>query len=95
MSDVLKITVHLTPNARQNAVLGWGKDADGRRVLKVQVTAIPEKGKANQALVKLLSKAWKIPKSSIEIMQGETSRVKVLQISAEIDEEIMSASFRK
>ncbi|WP_457678072.1 DUF167 domain-containing protein [Thermovibrio sp.] len=44
--------------------------------LKVKVTAPPEKGKANEALIELLSKRLKVPKRSISIVSGQTSRVK-------------------
>ncbi len=40
----------------------------------------PEGGKANQKVVELLSKALKIPKSNIEIVRGETSRIKLIRI---------------
>jgi uncharacterized protein (TIGR00251 family) len=76
-----EINVRLTPKARRNAILGWAEDTGGKRILKVSVTAAPEKGKANEALVELLSKAWKVPKSAIRIRQGETSRNKTLVFS--------------
>lgn len=75
-----KIIVKLTPGAKKNEILGWEEDLLGERTLKVHVTAIPEKGKANKALIALLSKEWKIPKTSIRIIRGETSRVKILEI---------------
>ncbi|MCB1559420.1 MAG: DUF167 domain-containing protein [Alphaproteobacteria bacterium] len=53
-------------------------------MLKVSVTAVPEKGKANQSLIKLLSKHWKIPKSEIEIIKGETERHKILSVPKNI-----------
>ncbi len=74
------ITVKLTPGAKKNEIQGWEEDLFGEKTLKVCVTAIPEKGKANAALIKLLSKEWKIPKSAISIIRGETSRVKVLEV---------------
>jgi len=80
MSEKQTITVKLTPGAKQNKVIGWEEDLFGDRTLKVQVTAIPEKGKANKALIALLSKHWKVPKSSITIIRGETSRIKILEI---------------
>lgn len=83
MSKKQTITVKLTPGAKQNKVTGWEEDLFGDRTLKVQVTAIPEKGKANKALIALLSKHWKIPKSSITIIRGETSRTKILEISSD------------
>ena len=49
-------------------------------LVKAQVTAAPEKGKANQALVKMLAKEWGIAKSDIEVVQGQTARTKTLLI---------------
>lgn len=83
-----QITVRLTPKASQNAITGWCKDADGKDILKISVTAIPEKGKANKALIRLLSKEWKIPKGSITIIKGETARIKILQLPDKAEMEI-------
>ena len=80
MTDKQTITVKLTPGARQNKVIGWEEDLFGERTLKIQVTAIPEKGKANKAMITLLSKHWKISKSSITVVRGATSRVKILEV---------------
>ncbi|GAB6076012.1 hypothetical protein JCM12825_08900 [Desulfurobacterium crinifex] len=44
------------------------------------MTVPPEGGKANQKVVELLSKALKVPKSNIEIVRGETSRIKLVRI---------------
>lgn len=76
----ISIALRLTPNASKNALGPWEKDADGNQRLRVSVTAIPEKGKANAALIKLLSKEWKIPKSEIIIEKGETDRNKILSV---------------
>lgn len=46
----------------------------------MRVTVPPEGGKANRAVIELLSKALKVPKSSIEVVRGETSRNKVVFI---------------
>lgn len=48
--------------------------------LKVRVTVPPERGKANKKVVELLSKTLKVPKGSIEIVRGETSRIKVVRV---------------
>jgi uncharacterized protein (TIGR00251 family) len=48
--------------------------------LKIKVTVPPEGGKANEKVVELLSKPLKISKSNIEIVRGETSRIKLLRI---------------
>lgn len=50
--------------------------------LKLRITAPPVDGKANAHLVKFLSKAFKVPKSEVEILSGETGRDKRLRIHA-------------
>ncbi len=61
------------PGAAKNTISGVH---DGK--LKVQITAAPDKGKANSAIIKLLSAKLKIPKKDIEIVKGETSRQKTV-----------------
>jgi uncharacterized protein len=70
------IAVHVIPKSSSNAILGLVKDAAGKEWLKVRLTAAPEDGKANRALLRLLAKEWKCPPSSLEIVKGETSRHK-------------------
>lgn len=74
----VRISVRLQPRARREAIEGVVTDADGRVFLKVAVTAPPEDGKANAALVALLGKTWKLPKSAFEIVGGATDRRKTL-----------------
>ena len=50
------------------------------------VTAVPEKGEANQAVIELLSRDLKIPKKSFCIVAGKTSRVKVISIEGSSEE---------
>jgi len=71
--DGVRLSVRLTPRARQNALEGV---REGR--LLVHVTAPPEDGKANRALLKLLSKRLGIRASAIELVGGTTSRNKEL-----------------
>lgn len=76
------IIIHLKviPNSSKNEVCGIINDANGQEFLKVKVTAIPDEGKANKALLKFLSKEWNIKPSDIEIISGQTSRIKKIQI---------------
>ena len=84
MTDTKQILqVRLTPKASRTGVQGWMTDADNMRVLKVAVTAVPEKGKANKALITFLAKSWGIAKSDIEILKGQTDRHKTLAINIE------------
>lgn len=76
----MRIIVHLIPKASQNKVEGWTEDVKGEKILRVKVTAVPENGKANDALIKLLSAFFKVPKSKISLIRGATSRIKYLEI---------------
>jgi uncharacterized protein (TIGR00251 family) len=57
--------------------------------LKIKVTAPPERGKANSALVELLSKSLKVPKSAISVVGGQTSRNKRVLIEGISGEELL------
>lgn len=70
-----EITVRVTPRASRNAVT---LDDEGR--LRVAVTTVPEDGKANAAVVKLLAKAMGIAKSRLVLIRGATSRDKVFRV---------------
>lgn len=76
----MKLVVHLTPKASHNKIEGWAVDGKGQKILRVKVTAVPEDGKANEALIKLLSKTFRIPQSRISLARGATSRIKQLEI---------------
>jgi len=76
----LRVAVRLTPKGRRDAIEGLAETADGGAEIKASVTAVPEDGKANRALVKLVSKAWGVPKSDIAIVSGVTDRHKVLSL---------------
>lgn len=65
------LPVRAQPNAKKVAILGEQAGA-----LKVSVTAVPEQGKANKALVLALVKLLGFKKSQIELVSGETSREK-------------------
>jgi uncharacterized protein len=70
-SDGVVLPVHAQPGARRNEIRG-----EQAGMLKVCVTQSPEKGKANKAIVELLSKSLKLKKSQIELIAGETSHNK-------------------
>ncbi|APO76654.1 hypothetical protein AM571_CH03872 [Rhizobium etli 8C-3] len=84
--DHVRLAVRLTPHGGRDAIDGIETDAAGKCHLKIRVSAIPEKGKANQALIALLSQALGIPKSSIQLMSGDTSRKKVLRIDGGLED---------
>ena len=79
----LRVAIRLTPKASRDRIQGAAPEAEGAVVVKAQVTTVPEDGKANAALIKLLSKQWRIPKSDMDIIQGATDRRKTLLISGD------------
>lgn len=74
----VSIAIRLQPGARKDAVGGLAGQSDGGKALKCTVTAPPEDGKANDALIRMLSKEWGVPKSALSVIAGASSRNKVL-----------------
>lgn len=73
MEKVFLLNLRISPNASKNEII---KSDDGS--IKVKITAQPVDGKANKALIEFLSKTFKIPKTSIDIVRGETSKDKTV-----------------
>lgn len=69
------IRLRIAPNSSKNQII---TDGD---IIKVKVTAQPIENKANKAVVEYLSKILKTPKSSIEIVKGDTSKEKTIFIT--------------
>jgi len=67
--------VRVQPRARRNEVLGWQG-----RALRVRVTAAPEAGEANRAVIELLADAFDVPLSSVELVRGSASRDKLFRV---------------
>nr|WP_245181954.1 DUF167 domain-containing protein [Sinorhizobium mexicanum] len=83
LDDHVRLTVRLTPNGGRDTIDGFESAADGEEYLKVRVRAVPEKGKANQALIALLAKQFGIAKNRIALVSGDTQRKKILRIEAD------------
>lgn len=80
------LSVRLTPNAKRDALDRIEEGPSGGTQLRISVTAVAEKGKANAALAKLLSKKLRLPKSSIRLIAGEQNRNKTLLFEGDPDE---------
>ena len=80
-ADGVTLRIRLRPGASRNAVLGRGRLADGAAAVLAAVSAPPEDGKANAALIQLLAKAWRVPKSRIAIVSGATARSKIVHVA--------------
>jgi len=71
------LRVHVTPRSGRDAVVGWRGDA-----LAVCVRAVPEDGRANEAVRRVVSGALGVPKSRVRVARGTSSREKLLEIDA-------------
>ena len=76
---IKQIKLKIIPKSSCNKIVG--KMDDG--VLKIKLTAPPVDGEANKKLISFLSKEWKISKSNIKIIKGETSKNKIIEIECE------------
>ena len=82
----LSLFVRVTPNAGRDAIEGVELRDDGSAVLRLRVKAVPDKGKANAAVIALLAKALGVPKSAITLVSGETARLKTLNVTGDATE---------
>jgi uncharacterized protein (TIGR00251 family) len=75
--------VKVHPRAKKNAITGEVGDA-----LKLALTAPPVDGKANEACIEFFAKVLKVPRSSVTIAAGLTSRNKVIRVAGLSVEEV-------
>lgn len=78
--DGLLLALRVSPKAGSDRIGGVHNGA-----LKVAVTAPPDKGRANEAVIRLLAKALGVAPSAIELVSGETSRDKKVRLPATLD----------
>jgi len=69
------LTVYVKPGARKESLEWIDEDT-----LKISVTAPPEKGKANKAVIEALAEELGVAKSTIELIRGGTARIKQFKI---------------
>jgi uncharacterized protein len=74
--DGVSFAVKVHPRARKNAITGSVGEA-----LKLALTAPPIEGRANEAAIEFLAEFFEIPRSSVTIASGATSRNKVVRIA--------------
>ena len=72
----LTLTLHIQPNARRSGIAGMHGDA-----LKIRIAAPATDNEANIALIEFLSETLGVPKSTITVRHGATSRRKVIEIA--------------
>jgi uncharacterized protein (TIGR00251 family) len=79
--DGIRLSVRVTPRARKSAVTGLVEVSDGRVALAVKLAAPPVDGAANDALIAFLAAGLGVGRSSVQIVSGEKSRLKMVRIA--------------
>ena len=74
LSEVIRVRIH--PRAKKNEISGILDDG----TIKINLTAPPAEGKANQQLINVLSNLLEIDKSDIDIISGKTARNKLVRL---------------
>lgn len=74
VKEGLIINIRVSPNASKNEII------ISDDTIKLKITTQPLEGKANKAVIELLSKQLKVPKSNFEIVKGQTSKDKTILI---------------
>lgn len=75
---IFEVKIHA--KARRNEIIINAGSCRGKLLITVKVTAAPERGKANGAIIKLLADKLNIKKSDITILRGQTSQNKIIEI---------------
>jgi uncharacterized protein (TIGR00251 family) len=89
----ISIALRVTPRGGRDDIDGIEQLADGRSVLKVRVRAIADGGEANKSVLVLLAKSLGVPKASVKLLSGATSRLK--QIAVDGDPARLGEALRK
>jgi uncharacterized protein YggU (UPF0235/DUF167 family) len=83
LADGLEVAVRLTPRASRPGIGGQVVEADGSAWLLARVSAPPEAGKANEALLKLLASRLGVPASACRVAAGAGARRKRVRIEGD------------
>jgi len=81
--DGVRVAIRLSPRARSDRLLGVAAAAEGGRVVKASVTAPARDGRANEALLQLLARAWRLSRRDLSIVVGAASRNKIVRVGGE------------
>jgi uncharacterized protein (TIGR00251 family) len=80
-----RLRLHVIPGAREDGIAGWHGES-----LRVRVRERPQKGRANEAVIRLLAGRLGIPRASLAIVRGAVSREKVVEVDGFSDAELRS-----
>jgi len=79
----VSVALRVTPRGGRDDIDGLETLANGRSVVKVRVRTIADGGEANRAVTELLAKALGVPKASVRILSGTTSRLKQIAVDGD------------
>ena len=82
-TDGISVSLRVTPRGGRDDIDGIERLANGRSVVKVRVRAIAEGGEANRAVMQVLAKALGVPKASVRLLSGATSRIKQISVDGD------------
>jgi hypothetical protein len=80
------LAVKVRPRSRSSGIGGWRPGVDGREELEIRVAEAPTDGAANEAVVRLLSKALGISRAEVRIVSGAASPNKRIAIPFDLEE---------
>ncbi len=78
-----RLKLHVTPGAREEGIAGWRGGS-----LRLKVRERPQKGQANEAVLRLLARRLGIPRARLSIVHGAVSRDKLVEVDGFSDEEL-------
>jgi uncharacterized protein (TIGR00251 family) len=79
----VRVALRAAPRAKRERIEGIEPDGKGGVRLRVAVTAPPVDGAANEAIIRLLAKAWDVPRGSIAVTAGGSGRDKLILVSGD------------
>lgn len=82
----LDVYVRVSPKSAADSVDGLFMGADGKSCLALRVRALPDKGKANKAVIALFADWARCAKRDIDVVRGATARIKTLRVSGSADQ---------
>src|SRR4029079_12704271 len=82
-TEGISVALRVTPRGGRDDIDGIETLANGRTVVKVRVRAIADGGEANKAIMELLARALRVPKASVKILSGATSRLKQVAVDGD------------
>ena len=80
---MVRLRVHVTPGAREEGIVGWHGGS-----LRVKVRVRPQKGRANQALLRMLARRLGVAPANLSIVHGAASRDKLVEVEGLSEEEL-------